>query len=85
MKQVLLLLLGAVILALLKAVLTVLALALLLALVFSFAIRPRETLQFVGVLLVFSVASAQPTVFIITVGLVGAVVVVASTLAKRRS
>lgn len=62
-------------LALVRALLMVLAVVLLLALVHAFATRPRETLVFLGTLVLSSLAVAQPLAFIV------GIVILASTVA----
>jgi len=66
-------------LALARILLMVLAVVLLLALVHAFITRPRETLVFLGTLILSSLAVAQPLAFI-----GGVVVLAAIILAKRR-
>jgi len=80
MKKVLAFLILCMALALARILLMVLAVALLLALVHTFVTRPRETLVFLGTLILSSLAVAQPLAFI------GGVVVVfaAVVLAKQR-
>jgi len=72
-------------LAVLKAVLVALVVALLLVLAYAFVTRPAETLAFLVALTIFTVASAQPVAFIITLGVIGVAVVVAETWQKARS
>jgi len=62
-------------LALARALLMVLAVILLLALVHAFVTRPRETMVFLGTLILSSLAVAQPLAFIV------GIVVLASTVA----
>lgn len=62
-------------LALVRALLMVLAVVLLLALLHAFITRPRETLVFLGTLILSSLAIAQPLAFIV------GMVVLASTVA----
>lgn len=50
--------------ALVRALLMVLAVVLLLALVHAFVTRPRETMVFLGTLILSSLAVAQPLAFI---------------------
>lgn len=66
-------------LALARALLMVLAVALLLALVHAFVTRPRETLVFLGTLILSSLAVAQPLAFI-----TGAVVIAVALIVIRR-
>ena len=56
--------------ALLRMLVTALLLGLAVLLVFSFITRPRETVAFLGGLLVVGLASARPGAFIIVVGIV---------------
>ncbi|MGX1804054.1 hypothetical protein ACWIDJ_17185, partial [Brevundimonas naejangsanensis] len=62
-------------LALVRTLLMVLAVVLLLALVHAFATQPRETLVFLGTLVLSSLAVAQPLAFIV------GIVILASTVA----
>lgn len=62
-------------LALVRTLLMVLAVVLLLALVHAFVTRPRETLVFLGTLILSSLAVSQPLAFIV------GIVVLASTVA----
>lgn len=80
MKKVFVFLILCMALALARILLMVLAVVLLLVLVHAFVTRPRETLVFIGTLILSSLAVAQPLAFI------GGVVVVfvAVVLAKRR-
>lgn len=80
MKRVLAFLILCMALALARILLMVLSVVLLLALLHAFVTRPRETLVFLGTLILSSLAVAQPLAFI------GGVVVVfaAVVLAKRR-
>ncbi|WP_303717572.1 hypothetical protein [Brevundimonas naejangsanensis] len=66
-------------LALARTLLMVLAVVLLLALVHAFVTRPRETLVFLGTLILSSLAVAQPLAFI-----VGAVVIAVALIVIRR-
>lgn len=85
MKWLLPLMVLCVALAVLKAVLIALVVALLLVLAYAFVTRPGETLVFLVVLSAFSLASAQPLAFIITLGIVAVAVVVAGARATARS
>ncbi|MGX1745821.1 MULTISPECIES: hypothetical protein [unclassified Brevundimonas] len=67
-------------LALVRALLMVLAVVLLVALVHAFVARPRETMVFLGTLILSSLAVAQPLAFIAAFTVIG----VAIILAKRR-
>lgn len=80
MKKVFAFLILCMALALARILLMVLAVVLLLALLHAFVTRPRETLVFLGTLILSSLAVAQPIAFI------GGVVVVfvAIVLARRR-
>lgn len=72
-----------IVLAIVRAALIALAIAMVLALLFYFATRPRETLQFVGVLIVTGLATADPALFfVVMLGVIGVAVVVAG--ARRR-
>lgn len=66
-------------LALVRTLLMVLAVVLLLALVHAFVTRPRETMVFLGTLILSSLAVAQPLAFI-----TGAVVVTVAVNVVRR-
>lgn len=78
MKKVFAFLILCMALALARILLMVLAVVLLLALVHAFVTRPRQTLVFLGTLILSSVAVAQPIAFI------GGVVVVALTALLTR-
>ncbi|GAA0870274.1 hypothetical protein GCM10009116_21100 [Brevundimonas basaltis] len=56
--------------AILKAVVIALVIGLALALIYSFARQPRETLLFLGVLTVTGLAGAQPAAFIAAVAVI---------------
>lgn len=79
-KKLLAFLVLCIALALVRTLLLVLAVVLLLALVHAFATRPRETLVFLGTLILSSLAVAQPLAFIAAFTVIG----VAILLAKRR-
>lgn len=81
MRNVAGLLVLCIILAILKAVVFVLVLALIVALLWSFITQPRETLVFVGTLILASLAVAQPLAVI--AGVV-AIVVVAAVVGRKR-
>jgi hypothetical protein len=83
MKWLLPLMVLCVALAVLKAVLIALPIALLLVLAYSFVTRPGQTLVFLGVLTLFGLASARPLAFIIALGILGVVAVLAG--ARRKS
>ena len=72
-----------VVLAIFRAVLLALAIATLLALLFCFATRPRETLLFVGALVVTGLATARPAAFIVMLGVLGVAVLMAGIKRKR--
>lgn len=72
-----------IVLAIVRAVLIALAIATVLALVFYFATRPREMLLLLGVLVLTGLASARPTVFIVTLDVIGLVVFVAGIKRKH--
>lgn len=71
-----------IVLAIVRAALIALAIATVLALTYSFITRPRETLQFMGVLVVTGLAAARPAAFIVMLGVIGVAVVLAGV--KRR-
>ncbi len=66
-------------LALVRTLLMVFAVVLLLALVHAFVTRPRETMVFLGTLILSSLAVAQPLAFI-----TGAVVIAVAVIVIRR-
>lgn len=66
-----------IVLAVVRAVLIAIAIATVLALLFYFATKPRETLLFMGVLVITGLATARPALFIVMLGMVGAAVVLA--------
>lgn len=68
--------------AILKAVVIALVIGLALALIYSFARQPRETLLFLGVLTVTGLAGAQPAAFIAAVTVI---CVTALIFGRRRS
>lgn len=84
MKALLTLLTVVIILAILKAMLAALVVTLAIALVVSFAIRPRETLVFLITSLLFGLANARPTAFIVVIGVVALTVVIVGALRKSR-
>jgi len=71
-------------LALVRILLMVLAVILLLVLVHAFVTRPRETLVFLGTLILSTLAVAQPLAFIVG-AVVVAVAVVMVGRKRRRS
>lgn len=71
------------VLAIVRAALIALAIAMVLALLFYFARQPRETLLFMGVLIVTGLATARPALFIVMLGVVGVAVVVAGVRRRR--
>lgn len=79
-KTLLAFLILCMVLALVRTLLMVLAAVLLLALVHAFVTRPRETMVFLGTLILSSLAVAQPLAFIAAFTVIG----VAIILAKRR-
>lgn len=81
MSRVLGLLVACVVLAIFRTVFEVLIVALFLALLWSFAARPRETLLLITALALLSLAGAQPIACIIVIGVVG-VVALANAKAK---
>lgn len=70
MKHVLTFAMLIVAFAILKAVVIALVVTLALALIYSFARQPRETLLFLGVLTVTGLAGAQPAAFIAAVAVI---------------
>jgi hypothetical protein len=70
MKHVLTFAMLIVAFAILKAVVIALVITLALALIYSFARQPRDTLLFLGVLTVTGLAGAQPAAFIAAVGII---------------
>ena len=73
-----------IVLAIVRAALIALAIATVLALLFYIATRPRETLLFMGTLVVTGLATARPTAFIVMLGVIGLAVVVAGASRKPR-
>ena len=71
-----------VVLAVIRAVLIAIAIATVLALLFYFAAKPRETLLFMGVLVVSGLATARPALFIVMLSIIGAAVVLAGRKRK---
>ncbi len=85
-KKLLAFLIFCMALALARTLLMVLAVVLLLALVHAFVTRPRETLVFLGTLMLSSLAVAQPLAFIVgAVGVIGLVVIGVGIKRKRRN
>lgn len=70
MKHVLTFAILIVAFAILKAVVIALVIGLALALIYSFARQPRETLLFLSVLTVTGLAGAQPVAFIAAVAII---------------
>lgn len=70
MKHVLTFAMLIVAFAILKAVVIALVIGLALALIYSFARQPRETLLFLGVLTVTGLAGARPAAFITAVAVI---------------
>lgn len=85
MSRFLTLVLALVVLAILQAAVAALVLALTIMLMFYLVTRPRETIAFVGTLLVFGLASARPVAFIVTAGIVALAVVVVGARRKSRN
>jgi hypothetical protein len=81
MRSVAGLLVLCIILAVLKALVLALVLALIVVLLWSFITQPRETLVFLGTVILSSLAIAQPLAFI--AGVV-AIVVVAAVAGRKR-
>ncbi|HYC68530.1 hypothetical protein [Brevundimonas sp.] len=73
-----------IVLAVVRAMLIAIAVATVLALLFYFATKPRETLLFMGVLVVTGLATARPALFIVMLGIIG-VAVVAGGVRRRTS
>lgn len=69
--------------AILKAVVIALVIGLALALIYSFARQPRETLLFLGVLTVTGLAGAQPVAFITAVAIISVMALIFGN--RRRS
>jgi hypothetical protein len=84
MNKVLALLILGAILAVLKVALIALVVALLLVMAYAFVTRPAGTLAFLAALTIFGLASAQPVLFIITIGVICVAVLVAGAWAKPR-
>jgi len=84
MKRVLAFLILCLALALVRILLIVLAVVLLLVLVHASVTRPRETLVFLGTLILSSLAVAQPLAFVVG-AVVVAVAVVMVGRQRRRS
>ena len=72
-----------IVLAIVRAALIALAIAMVLALLFCFARQPRETLQFMGVLILMGLATARPALFIVMLAVIGVAVVVAGVRRRR--
>lgn len=60
-----------VVCAIVQAALVALVVAIMLAMLFSFIIRPRETLLFIGILALMALANAHPLACIIAIGVIG--------------
>lgn len=82
-KKLLIMLILCIALALVRALLLVLAIVLLLVLVHAFVTRPRETLVFLGTLILSSLAVAQPLAFIMGVAVI--TLTLAGLRRRRRS
>ena len=74
-----------IVLAIIRAALIALAIATVLTLLFYSATRPRETLLFMGVVVVTGLATARPAAFIAMLGFIGVAVVVAGVKRTRPS
>ncbi len=72
-----------IILALVRAALIALAIATVLTLLFCFATRPRETLLFMGTLVLTGLATARPALFIVMLGVIGVALVVAGVRRRK--
>lgn len=83
MKRVFAFLILCLALAVVRMLLMVLAVVLLLALVYAFATRPRETLVFLGTMILSSLAVAQPIACIAAIAVVGVSIVVTRRRTKR--
>ena len=70
-------------LAVLRMAVVALVVALLLALLVSFVTRPRETLTFVGTLVLMGVAHARPIAFAAILGIIFLAVVVVGRRRRR--
>lgn len=82
MNRFLLLVILCVGLAVLRAVAIVLIASVALGLVVSFATQPKQTLAFLGTLALSALTVAQPTAFIVTLGVVFLTAVVLHVLRK---
>lgn len=82
MKRVFAFLILCLALAVVRVLLLVLAVALLLVLVHAFVTRPKETMVFLGTLVLSSLAVAQPLAFLIMFGVVALAAVLASSKRK---
>lgn len=70
-----------VVCAILQAALVALVVAIMLAMLFSFIMRPRETLLFIGILALMALANARP---LVCIGAVSIVAVVALLAGRKR-
>ena len=74
-----------IILTVIQAAVVALVAVLLLGLLISFVMRPRETLAFLGALVVMALVSAHPVACILTAGVISITVVIAGCLRRRRA
>jgi len=81
-KGVLTLLTALVVLAILRVALVVLVVALAILLLVCLVIHPRETLTYLGTLVLIGLASERPVAFIVTAGVVALAVVFAGARRK---
>ena len=84
MRQLVVLLMLGAVLAVLRAVVIALMIAVVLALLVALINRPRETLVFLVCLGLLGLAGAHPLAFIITLGVVVVVSVLANAKPKAR-
>lgn len=84
MSRIVMLLVLSVVLAILKALLIGLAIMLVIALTYSFIIRPRETLLFMGVVILSGLAGARPMACLVVGGVVAVALVIASVIGRSR-
>ncbi|WP_425992360.1 hypothetical protein [Brevundimonas sp. TWP2-3-2] len=78
MKGLVTLLTLAIVLAIARAALVALLVTLAIALLLSLVSRPRETLTYLGTLLLFGLASERPGAFLVVVGLIALALLVAN-------
>ena len=84
MKALLTLVTVVIVLAIIKAVLAALVVILAIVLLVSFAISPRDTLIYLASILMFGLASARPTAFIVTLGVVYLTLIIVDALRRPR-